>query len=158
VTYRPPSKHVPQRWRIISHVLPEASLRGHHNSGSPEPALGRGVFSREFLSRPRSPLPRTEVSASREPTSVKQDKPRARLSWSPPGTTTFNVHTYPMQGCRCTGATRSQSCQASPTMITHATTVCMSSTNSRWDVQYDKSTCLTVLSQLQYSRQPLIRL
>ena len=37
------------------------------NSASSEPNLGRGMCSGEYLSRPRSPHPRTSVSASLEP-------------------------------------------------------------------------------------------
>jgi hypothetical protein len=48
------------------------------NSALLEPDLGRGVGSREYLSRSRSPQPRTEMFASPEPASGKKDKPRAK--------------------------------------------------------------------------------
>jgi hypothetical protein len=97
--------------------------QGHQNSTSPELALGQGMLSGVSSSRSRSPPPKTEVSASPEPASGKLDKPRARLSRSLPGTAAFNAHTYPTQDCRCIGATRLWSYQASPTLIMHATTV-----------------------------------
>jgi hypothetical protein len=73
---RPPSRHIPRCQRIINRTLPEAPFRGHRSFASPDPVLGQGMFSGESSSRPRSPLPWTDVSASPEPVLGKEDNPR----------------------------------------------------------------------------------
>jgi hypothetical protein len=91
---------IPQGHETINRASPEASLDGHHNFASPEPALGQGTYSGESSSRSRSPLPRTDVSASPEPISVKEDNPEAGLSQRQQETWAFNAHTYPRHCCR----------------------------------------------------------
>jgi hypothetical protein len=59
--------------RIINRASPEACLGGQHKLRFARASLEQRTFSRESSSRPRSPLPRVDVSASPEPVSGKED-------------------------------------------------------------------------------------
>jgi hypothetical protein len=115
----PFQNYVPQGQGITNTASPKVPLRGLHKT-PPRPSPFRmGVSASRSPSRPRLPHPGESMSTTPEPISDERDKTRGKASQRSLGATSFNVCTYPTQGCRCIVVTRPQSCQRFTNMTKH---------------------------------------